>query len=91
MSQLPAGAAPFHWASLPDSLAHPAFSLLTDLEDSRSLSFLMSWGGGKEGTGYFSLYGKLLGTSTSTALGLNSGLGIWREPPSLGTKNLKVL
>lgn len=39
--------------------------------------------------GSFSLYAELLGASTSTALGLNSGLGIRREPPSVGTKKKK--
>lgn len=82
MSQQPAGE-PLSLCQPPPLPAHPAFSLVTAIEGSWTLSFLLSWGGGKEGTGSFSLYVKRLGASTSTTLGLNSGLGIRREPPSV--------
>lgn len=81
LSQLPAGRGPFAGPASPLP-AHPAFSLVTDIEGSWTLSFLISPGGGKEGTGAAASV-KLLGASTSTTLGRDSGLGIWREPPTL--------
>lgn len=50
MSQQPAGE-PLSLCQLPLLPAHPAFSLVTAIEGSWTLSFLLSWGGGKEGTG----------------------------------------
>lgn len=50
MSQQPAGE-PLSLCQLPPLPAHPAFSLVTAIEGSWTLSFLLSWGGGKEGTG----------------------------------------
>lgn len=50
LSQLPAGGPPALCQPVPLP-AHPAFSSVMDLEGSWTLSFLLSWGGRKEGTG----------------------------------------
>lgn len=90
MSQLPGGR-PLSLCRPPPPPALPAFSLVTDIEGSWTLSFLLSWEEETKVPGGFGLYVKLLGAPTSTTQGLNSGLGIWREPSTVGTKTLQVV
>lgn len=68
---------------LPD---HPAFSLVTDsTEGSQALSFLLSWGRGKEDVGA-SVSKWSYWEPLPHPLGLSSGLSMWRRLPSFGTE-----